>query len=348
MPRFFYFIFLPLLLCSFSFAQVEDAPEKDKKSKTEKPAAKEKEAKVESQKSKEGSQESKVESLKSKEGSQESKVESLKSNEESQESKVESLKSNEEKKAKEVKQPDIKPEKPAVVPETVAQPTEEPAKSAGTQVAKLRIGAGLIGTAYSGDLNQEGKVLTRFQSGFNLSMQFANAKTVSPQLNAGGGKFIAQNRDLAPVSGFDVHNFVETRYFYLDFRLKVKFLKTKPVNPYASVGIGLLNYSPKDIDGNPLADNFESRQNAESYASMTAGFPIALGADIHLSHIVALGLEYVFRPTKSDYLDNIGLLGTNDGNDKLHTFALTFYLTFDPEYPILKRDLQDKEGRTRF
>lgn len=215
-------------------------------------------------------------------------------------------------------------------------------------VAKLRLGVGMIGTAYSGDLNQENRVMTRFNPGMNISMQFANEKLISPQLNAAAGKFVAQNRDLLPVPGYDVHKFVETTFFYIDLRMKVKFLKRKKVNPFTSIGLGLLNYTPKDGDGNALADNFESRDPSEAYSSMTAGFPLSLGTDFHLSHIVGLGLEYTYRPTSSDYLDNIGLLGTNDGNDKLHTFTVTFYLTFDPEYPILKRDLQDKEGRTRF
>ncbi len=43
-----------------------------------------------------------------------------------------------------------------------------------------------------------------------------------------------------------------------------------------------------------------------------------------------LGLEYTYRPTASDYLDNVGQIGLRKGKDKMQSLMLTLYVTFDP------------------
>ncbi len=195
----------------------------------------------------------------------------------------------------------------------------------------LRLGIGLMGTSYVGDLNTQGGAWERFSPGACLSLQFASDHLLSPQLNAGFGRFVAQNRDLQAVEGVQPNTFVQTPFFFVDLRLKARFLREAMVHPYLSAGIGLLGYTPKDADGNNLIDNFATRQDGETFGSMTAGLPLSAGAELRVSPILMVGLEYTYRITTSDYLDNIGLVGLRDGKDKLQALLLTLYVTFDPD-----------------
>lgn len=196
----------------------------------------------------------------------------------------------------------------------------------------LRLGLGLLATGYSGDLNTGSSPFERFYPGAALSLQFASEKLLSPQLNGGFGKFIAQDRDLSAVDGVQPNTFVQTPFFFVDLRLKARFLRQKAIHPYLSAGIGMLGYTPRDADGNNLIDNFATRQEGETFGSMSANFPLHAGIEFVMNPVLMLGLEYGIRPTTTDYLDNIGQLGLRSGNDMLQTIALSVYFTFDPEY----------------
>lgn len=212
-------------------------------------------------------------------------------------------------------------------------------------IKPLRIGLGLMGAAYAGDINYGGEQFFRFYPGFDLSFEFHGDALIKPQLRAGYGKFVAQNRKLEAVPGYRVSKFVETSFFFIDFRLKARFLRKTAFNPYLSAGIGMLSYTPRDAEGHALADNFESRLEEEQYGSMTAAFPLSVGIDVRFSPILSLGFDFTHKPTTSDYLDNLGKLGTKEGNDKLNTFSLILFVTFDPENPILRRNLRTRERR---
>ncbi len=195
----------------------------------------------------------------------------------------------------------------------------------------LRLGVGLLGASYVGDLNTNGGSLERFSPGANLSLQFASDHLLSPQLNAGFGKFMAQDRDLKAVEGVQPNTFVQTSFFYVDLRLKARFLREAFVHPYLSAGVGLLGFTPKDGEDNSLIDNLASRKDGETFGSITAGLPLSTGFELAFSPIILVGLEYTYRITTTDYLDNIGQIGLRDGKDKLHSLLLTLYITFDPD-----------------
>lgn len=195
----------------------------------------------------------------------------------------------------------------------------------------LRLGVGLLGSTYVGDLNTSGDALSRFTPGASLSLQFASQHLLSPQLNVGFGKIVAQDRDIPAVEGVQPNTFVQTPFFFVDLRLKAKFLREAPVHPYVSAGVGLLGYTPKDMDGNNLIDNYATRNDGETFGSMAASFPLNAGLEVPLNAILMLGLEYTYRATTTDYIDNVGQLGLRNGKDKLQSLLLTLYVTFDPD-----------------
>lgn len=209
----------------------------------------------------------------------------------------------------------------------------------------LRLGFGISGTAYQGDLTTHNDRFYRFNPGFNASLQFASKKLITPQVNVGFGKFTAQDRDIAAVDGIQPNTFVETNFFNVDLRLKVRFFRNHKVNPYGSIGIGLLGYTPRDLNGSGLVENTNTRNPDETYGSITASFPLSAGVEIHMNPILSVGCEYTYRPAGTDYLDNIGQLGQAEGNDKLHTLLLTVYFTLDPDGLTDWRNLRGRDRR---
>lgn len=200
----------------------------------------------------------------------------------------------------------------------------------GPEQKPLRVGVGFLGAAYQGDLTTNGDALHRFYPGMGFSLQFATEKLISPQLNAGFGRFVAQDRDLPAVEGVQPNTFVDTRFFFAELRMKARFMREKSFHPYLSFGLGLLGYSPRDAEGNNLLGILATRQDSETYGTITAAFPLSLGFEIEMSPLIMLGTEYTFRPTGSDFLDNIAALGPQSGNDKVHSLLLSLYFTFDP------------------
>jgi hypothetical protein len=198
----------------------------------------------------------------------------------------------------------------------------------------LKLGVGLLGASYVGDLSTNGDALYRFYPGVSISLQFDSEKLIAPQLNTGFGKFMAQDRDLQGADGVQPNTYVETNFFFVDFRLRARFLRQTAFNPYFSLGIGLLGFTPKDMEGNSLLDNLSTRAEGETYGSITAGFPFSLGFEVVMSPLVGLGLEYTYRLTATDYLDNISQVGLRDGKDRIQSLLLSVYFTFDPNRSI--------------
>ena len=215
---------------------------------------------------------------------------------------------------------------------------------ADAQRKPLKMGIGLLGAAYMGDMNNDGTELYKFYPGINSSFEFASHRRVVPQLALGYGRFVAQNRELGVVEGIRLNTFVETTFFFGDFRVKYRFRKDRKIVPYVSAGFGILNYTPRDVEGNGLADNISTRPDDEIYSSIAASLPLTAGCEFKFSHLLSVSVQATHRRTGSDYLDNIGTLGTRKGNDHLNTASITMHITFDPEHPI---NIGNLNGRQR-
>lgn len=204
-----------------------------------------------------------------------------------------------------------------------------PQASAQEDGAPLRIGLGYTGTAYRGDLTTESTALWRAEPGANFSVDLNNQKRIRPQLNIGFGRFTEQADEPLPVppEGITPNEFVRTSFFYADLRFQYRILLGKKVNPYVSAGAGLFSFQPRDAAGNFLGENIFSRLPEEEYLTLIGSFPLSVGAEIPINNSIGLGLEYTYRVTGSDYLDNISQLGTASGNDQLHTAQIKLFLT---------------------
>lgn len=193
----------------------------------------------------------------------------------------------------------------------------------------LRIGLGFTGNSYRGDLTAEAGSIWRAESGANFSVDLDHKKPFRVQLNLGFGGFTEQADSPLPTSpeGIIPNEFVRTTFFYTDLRFQYRFLLNAPIQPYLSVGGGLFSFQPRDASGNFLGENIFSRLPEEEYLTLIGSLPLSAGMEFKLHRNLGLGLEYTYRMTGSDYLDNISLLGAVDGNDQLHSLQLKLFLT---------------------
>ncbi len=215
----------------------------------------------------------------------------------------------------------------------------------------LRVGIGFSGLAYRGDFTQDDGDFLRVHPGLNLALQFEGSRRLQWQLRFGYGHVQEQSDrqqiPALPGNGVGVPDTTPNQYFRSslfmpDLRLRFRLVRRGPVQPFIGVGLGLVVYDPRDEADNLLADNLLSRRLGESYDAMTANFPLMVGCDFRMNELLGLGLLYTFRPTQTDFLDNVGSLGRSKGRDQIHelTMSLQVYLQSEPTQAPLPEPLR--------
>jgi len=198
---------------------------------------------------------------------------------------------------------------------------------------KVLFGLGMLNNNYIGDFTYQENSFLRVYPGVGLSAEFLSNKTFKGQLNTGIGRFMEQNdsRFFSKEKDIEPNNFVNTLFFYLDWRLRMQMLKNSHIRPYVSAGLGIFTFRPSSEIYKNLAANTYSRPENNQYSVVIPSFPLSLGMNIPLSSKFQLGLEYSYRFTPTDYLDNIGQLGARKGNDALQTLTASFYFSPQPK-----------------
>ena len=188
----------------------------------------------------------------------------------------------------------------------------------------LQAGFSFAGVSYTGDYSEGASSLSRVYPGANLSLQSTHPRPLKLQLNLGFGKFAEQYDTDTPNLPPDVEipTFIETSFIYGDLRLKYHFFHQKKFQPYLSAGAGVMFFSPKDQDGKKLVRRPSSRLEGEDFNDIVPELPISAGVHFHLTRALWIDLSYTYRYTPTDYLDNVGLAGSNNGFDALHAVQL--------------------------
>ncbi|MEM7371492.1 MAG: outer membrane beta-barrel protein [Bacteroidota bacterium] len=197
----------------------------------------------------------------------------------------------------------------------------------------LKVGLGLSGFGYLGDMSESQSSFSRFYPGANFSLQTENRKALKIQLNGGFGKFSEQYDGDPPQVGAHIEptTFVETSFFYGDLRMKYRFFTRYRFQPYLSIGAGLLFFTPRDKNGKLLKTRSQTRAEGESYSTSVPQVPATIGLQAIVNRNIYLGLGYTYRFVPTDYLDNIGELGNRKGFDSLYNLQLSLYFILKPQ-----------------
>lgn len=208
----------------------------------------------------------------------------------------------------------------------------------------VQAGIAFYSAFYNGDLTQRNG-LQGFGPGLDLSLKFDSPKRVSPVFNVGFGSFSAEQRDIPASQGIQPNTFVQTSFWYVDLMLRIHIINrgnpkqapnsrsgypTEPrLRPYLAFGLGVLGFTPRDRNGNLLSTNTNTRAQGENYGNTTAFFPLALGVTHRLSPVLSVGVELRRMFTFTQYLDNIGQLGSGAA-DAVNTLGISLYVTPAP------------------
>lgn len=186
----------------------------------------------------------------------------------------------------------------------------------------LRIGLGLQGVAYLGDLTETGTVPQRVHAGFGLSLEKVMPRPWGFSFHAGAGSFTEQWDDPA---NSPATRFVQTTFGWGEFRAHYRPWPEAALQPFVSVGAGLLAFQPKNIDGLVYDDT--------TFNGLVPQLPMVIGGRYQVTPLIGLELSYVWRFTPTDFLDNIGPGGPRAGFDALHTLSLAVQIDLAGEEP---------------
>lgn len=152
-----------------------------------------------------------------------------------------------------------------------------------------------------------------------------------PQFNAGFGQFQAQldSGSLNNTQDVTPNAFVETRFFYTDMHVKIFLTRHTRLQPYVSPGCGFLFFDPKDLQGISLVENIFARPEEETYPGVIFTCPLTAGFQYRLNDLASFSLDGTWRVINSDYIDNVGKLGNQSGNDRLFAAQGAMYISIN-------------------
>ncbi|WP_224996404.1 outer membrane beta-barrel protein [Cesiribacter sp. SM1] len=181
--------------------------------------------------------------------------------------------------------------------------------------------AGISANHYRGDL-EDG--LFHLNPAIHAGLKFNRAKRLNGIFSIGYGSVSGQNPDFNPSVQPPIapNKYFNTSFFTADYALQYNLVKTERFHLYISQGIGLFRYNPKDEQDRELQNLGTTRPSDEIYGNISLQLPTSLGTAFFLPNQWGLGLQASYLNPLTDYIDNIGRLGTDKGNDNVLQFRL--------------------------
>lgn len=187
------------------------------------------------------------------------------------------------------------------------------------------IWGGLSANNYRGDL-QDG--LPHYGPGIHLGLKLNRAHRLNGSFGIGFGSLNGQDPDFSSpaMAGVQPNQWFSTHFLSLDYSLQYHLIKKERYFIYISQGIGLIRYNPKDEQDQELLPQRSTRAAEETYGNISLQLPTAVGLTYLLPNQWGLGLQASYLNTLTDYLDNIGSLGSKKGNDNVLQVRLMLFV----------------------
>lgn len=181
------------------------------------------------------------------------------------------------------------------------------------------LGVGFGGASYRGDLQSS-------YHGFSLEGSVYFLLNPEAGFSAGfmayAGNVAGENPDLMPVALPNGNYVTPNRYFTtnyqgLAFMPRVRLYGRWGMGIWLSQGVGLLRFSPLSAEGEALLDAADTRAPNEFYGASAIHFPTLLQLGYGWPNGLQWQVQAGLMNPITDYLDNIGELGTRDGFDRM-------------------------------
>ena len=190
---------------------------------------------------------------------------------------------------------------------------ESPKNSDGAYASKFKVSVGAGTANYYGDLMKKSGFS---QSSFSFSggLSYAISGNLAARLDVGIQKLRGSDRNRG---GAHKHRNLNFKSTVFDFALAGEYtilnLKRFPVSPYVSAGVGVLFFNPYTHDefGNrqslaPLGTEGQGLSGyPDFYNTAALEFPIGVGVKHQINENIILALEFNYRITRTDYLDDV-------------------------------------------
>jgi hypothetical protein len=189
---------------------------------------------------------------------------------------------------------------------------------------------GVSANAYKGDLSDN---YGFWSSSMHLGLKFAKKKRWNGHFNFSIGNIRGENYAYEFSNTATPNRFFRTNLVAFQFDLQYNFLKTKHWIGHVGQGIGLMRFLPKNENNVKLQNELQTRAINEVYGNVTAILPTSVAITYLLKNGYGLGMNVTWLRPTTDYLDNISLWGTKQGNDKV--IMVKFYVSV-PAWKIRK------------
>ena len=187
-------------------------------------------------------------------------------------------------------------------------------KSMQGDYSKFSVSAGAGIANYYGDLIKKSGFFAQPSYSFSAGVQYAVTPNFAARMDLGFQKL--QGSDTKSGGAYPGRNLrFESDVF--DFAIAAEYtilnLDKFPISPYISAGVGVVVF-------NPYAENvLGNRQNLvklgtegqglpgypEKYSTSALEFPLGVGVKHRINKAVSLSLDFNYRITKTDYLDDV-------------------------------------------
>lgn len=197
---------------------------------------------------------------------------------------------------------------------------ESPKNLDGASASKFRISAGLGTANYYGDL-KKGGFFTQTSFSFSAGLSYAFTTKLAAKLDVGIQKL--QGSDSKKGGAHPGRN-LSFKSNVFDFAVSGEYtilnLDNFPLSPYVGAGIGVMLFNPyaNDVAGKKqsLPELGTEGQGLGgypgTYSTAALEFPLVIGVKYPINERLTLALDFNYRITRTDYLDDVSRVGYPD------------------------------------
>jgi hypothetical protein len=183
---------------------------------------------------------------------------------------------------------------------------------------------GVSSNAYNGDL---GGAYAKWTMGVHAGLLLNQKKRLNGSFQLAFGRIVGQDLNFtAPEPGKTASPYFRTGFVTANYEVHYNFIRTARWKCYVAQGFGIIQYTPRDEEGNKLRDQGATRPDGETYGSVSVILPTKIGFIYFLPNGYGLGLESGFLNSMTDYLDNVGQWGGDAGRDNILFFKFNLNL----------------------
>jgi hypothetical protein len=195
------------------------------------------------------------------------------------------------------------------------------------------------GTAnsYKGDLSPS---YQKWSSAFHIGAFSDQHRWFNPTTSLSIGNLVGQSANYDYLNPPRTNTFFKTNFVQFSLGLRLNAVKNDFLTFYLNPNIGIMRFTPRDIRHQKLANQAETRALGETLPTTAFVIPVSVGVMYKFkASKLAIGAEVGLLNPMSDYLDNIGKLGSTSARDNSLQVKLSVYA------PLTKYDAEEERRK---